>query len=160
MKIKNMWNLLLKKGKKEIDKQLGENKMKKTLKALLLVAFMLVTLLALTGCGDKLVATRETEEMGVKMEEEIEVSFKDDKVNKVKMTYTFDSKEQAEAMKSLLSLGMSMNEETANFDIKQSGKKIIMEADAKAYAEMAGDDVDISKDELREQFDDQGYTVK
>ena len=134
--------------------------MKKTLKALLLVAFMLVTLLALTGCVDKLVATRETEEMGVKMEEEIEVSFKDDKVNKVKMTYTFDSKEQAEAMKSLLSLGMSMNEETANFDIKQSGKKIIMEADAKAYAEMAGDDVDISKDELREQFEDQGYTVK
>lgn len=134
--------------------------MKKTLKALLLVAFMLVTLLALTGCGDKLVATRETEEMGVKMEEEIEVSFKDDKVNKVKMTYTFDSKEQAEAMESLLSLGMSMNEETANFDIKQSGKKIIMEADAKAYAEMAGDDVDISKDELREQFEDQGYTVK
>ena len=135
-------------------------KNEKTLKALLLVAFMLVTLLALTGCGDKLVATRETEEMGVKMEEEIEVSFKDDKVNKVKMTYTFDSKEQAEAMKSLLSLGMSMNEETANFDIKQSGKKIIMEADAKAYAEMAGDDVDISKDELREQFEDQGYTVK
>ena len=134
--------------------------MKKTLKALLLVSFMLVILLALTGCGDKLVATRETEEMGVKMEEEIEVSFKDDKVNKVKMTYTFDSKEQAEAMKSLLSLGMSMNEETANFDIKQSGKKIIMEADAKAYAEMAGDDVDISKDELREQFEDQGYTVK
>ena len=35
-----------------------------------------------------------------------------------------------------------------------------MEADAKAYAEMAGDDVDISKDELREQFEDQGYTVK
>ncbi len=134
--------------------------MKKTLKSLLLVSFMLVILLALTGCGDKLVATRETEEMGVKMEEEIEVSFKDDKVNKVKMTYTFDSKEQAEAMKSLLSLGMSMNEETANFDIKQSGKKIIMEADAKAYAEMAGDDVDISKDELREQFEDQGYTVK
>ena len=134
--------------------------MKKTLKSLLLVSFMLVILLALTGCGDKLVATRETEEMGIKMEEEIEVSFKDDKVNKVKMTYTFDSKEQAEAMKSLLSLGMSMNEETANFDIKQRGKKIIMEADAKAYAEMAGDDVDISKDELREQFEDQGYTVK
>lgn len=134
--------------------------MKKTLKALLLVAFMLVTLLALTGCGDKLVATRETEEMGVKMEEEIEVSFKDDKVNKVKMTYTFDSKEQAEAMESLLSLGMSMNEETANLDIKQSGKKLIMEADAEAYAEMAGDDIDISKDELREQLEEQGYEVK
>ena len=134
--------------------------MKKTLKSLLLVAFMLVTLLALPGCGDKLVATRETEEMGVKMEEEIEVSFKDDKVNKVKMTYTFDSKEQAEAMKSLFSLGMSMNGETTNLDIKQKGKKLTIEADAEAYAELAGEDVDISKDELREQLEEEGYTVK
>ena len=134
--------------------------MKKTLKGLLVAIFMLVILLALTGCGDKLVATRETEEAGMSFEEKIEVSFKDDKVNKVKMTYTFDSKEQAEAMESLFTLGMSMNEETANFDIKQSGKKIIMEADAKAYAEMAGDEVDISKDELREQFEEEGYTVK
>lgn len=134
--------------------------MKKTLKALLLVAFMLVTLLALTGCGDKLVATRETEEMGMKMEEKIEVSFKDDKVNKVKMTYTFDSKEQAESMKSLFTLGMSMSGETTNLDIKQSGKKLTIEADAEAYAELAGEDVDISKDELREQLEEEGYTVK
>ena len=134
--------------------------MKKTLKALLLVAFMLVTLLALTGCGDKLVATRETEEMGMKTEEEIEVSFKDDKVNKVKMTYNFDSKEQAEAMKSLFTLGMSMNGETTNLDIKQKGKKLTIEADAEAYAELAGEDVDISKDELREQLEEAGYTVK
>ena len=134
--------------------------MKKTLKALLLVAFMLVTLLALTGCGDKLVATRETEEMGMKTEEEIEVSFKDDKVNKVKMTYNFDSKEQAEAMKSLFTLGMSMNGETTNLDIKQKGKKLTIEADAEAYAELAGEDVDISKDELREQLEEEGYTVK
>ncbi len=34
--------------------------MKKTLKGLLVAIFMLVILLALTGCGDKLVATRET----------------------------------------------------------------------------------------------------
>ena len=134
--------------------------MKKTLKSLLLVSFMLVILLALTGCGDKLVATRETEEMGMKIEEEIEVSFKDDKVNKVKMTYTFDSKEQAEAMKSLFSLGMSMNGETTNLDIKQKGKKLTIEADAEAYAELAGEDVDISKDELREQLEEEGYTVK
>ena len=134
--------------------------MKKTLKSLLLVSFMLVILLALTGCGDKLVATRETEEMGMKIEEEIEVSFKDDKVNKVKMTYTFDSKEQAEAMKSLFTLGMSMNGETTNLDIKQKGKKLTIEADAEAYAELAGEDVDISKDELREQLEEEGYTVK
>ena len=58
--------------------------MKKTLKILLLVAFMSLVLFALTGCGNKLVATRETEEMGMKMKEEVEISFKGDKVNKVK----------------------------------------------------------------------------
>ena len=81
--------------------------MKKTLKGLLVAIFMLVILLALTGCGDKLVATRETEEAGMSFEEKIEVSFKDDKVNKVKMIYTFDDKEIAEAMSGVLKMGVA-----------------------------------------------------
>jgi len=36
--------------------------MNKTLKALLAIAIVLVALFALTGCGDKLVATKTTEE--------------------------------------------------------------------------------------------------
>lgn len=135
--------------------------MKKTLKTLLVAAFMLVILLALTGCGNKLVATRETEEMGMKMEEKIEVSFKKDKVNKVKMTYTFDDKDTAEAMAGILKMGMSMADEDMKIDVKQSGKKVTMTVDAKAYAEMAGEDeVDMNKDELKEMLEEQGYKVK
>jgi len=135
--------------------------MKKTLKLLLVVAFMAIVLLTLTGCGDKLVATRESEEMGMKMEEKIEISFKDDKVNKVKMTYKFEDKETAESMKSLLSLGMSMSGEDMGFEIKQKGKKIIMELDAEAYAEMSGEEVEeVSKEELKEELEEEGYKVK
>lgn len=132
--------------------------MKKTVKVLLLVAFMSLVLFALTGCGDKLVATRETEEMGMTYEEEVEVKFKDDKVNSVKMTYKFDDKETAEGMAALLK--MFMAEEDMGMDIKQSGKKIVMELDAEAYADMAGEDIDITKDELREELEEEGYKVK
>jgi len=134
--------------------------MKKTLKVLLLVAFMAVVLFTLTGCGNKLVATRETEEMGMKWEEKVEIKFKGDKVDSVKMTYTFDDKETAESMKSLLSLGLSMSEEDMGMEVKQSGKKVIMELDAEAYADMEGADLEVSKDELREELEEEGYKVK
>ena len=135
--------------------------MKKTLKVLLLVAFMAVVLLALTGCGDKLVATRESEEMGMEVKEKIEVSFKKDKVNKIKWTYEFEDKDTAEAMSGVLKMSMSMLDEDVDMDIKQSGKKVIMKLDAKAYAAMAGEDeMDIDKDELEEKLEEEGYKVK
>ena len=135
--------------------------MKKTLKVLLLVAFMAVILLALTGCGDKIVATRETEEMGVKMEEKIEISFKKDKVNKVKMTYTFDDKDTAEAMSGILKMSMSMVGEDSGFDVERKGKKVIMKLDAEAFAEMSGEDLgEVDKVALIEELEEDGYKVK
>lgn len=136
--------------------------MKKTLKVLLLVAFMAVVLLALTGCGDKLVATRETEEDGMKVEEKIEISFKKDKISKVKMTYKFDSEKNAELMAGIFNMGMAMaEEEDMGFDVKQKGKKVIVKLDAEAYAEMSGEDMEeVSKDEIKESLEEEGYKVK
>lgn len=135
--------------------------MKKTLKIMLVVAFLAIALFALTGCGNKLVATRESEEMGMKMEEKVEISFKNDKVNKVKMTFTFDDKDTAESMKSLLSLGFTMSGESSEgFEIKQSGKKVIIELDSKSYASMGNEYAGLSKEELKEQLEEDGYKVK
>ena len=135
--------------------------MKKTLKVLLLVAFMSVVLLALTGCGNKLVARRETEEDGMKVEEKIEISFKKDKVNKVKMTYKFDTEENAELMAGIFNMGMAMSEEDMGFEVEQKGKKVVIELDAKAYAEMSGEEVsEVSKKELKEELEEEGYKVK
>ena len=136
--------------------------MKKTLKILVVVAFLMAVLLGLTGCGNKLVATRESEELGQKVKEKIEVSFKKDKINKVKMTYTFDKKETAEQMKSLFSLGMSMSgEDSSKFDIKQSGKKLIITLDAKAFGEFASEsEASMTKAELKQALEEEGYKVK
>lgn len=134
--------------------------MKKTLKIMLVVAFLSIALFALTGCGNKLVATRESEEMGMKMKKKVEISFKNDKVNKVKMTYTFDDKDTAESMKSLLSLGFTMSGSSDGVEIKQSGKKVIITLDSEAYADMESEYEDLSKDELKEALEEDGYTVK
>lgn len=134
--------------------------MKKTLKIMLVVAFLSIALFALTGCGNKLVATRESEEMGMKMKEKVEISFKNDKVNKVKMTYTFDDKDTAESMKSLLSLGFTMSGSSDGVEIKQNGKKVIITLDSEAYADMESEYEDLSKDELKEALEEDGYTVK
>lgn len=142
--------------------------MKKTLKVLLLVAFLSVMLFALTGCGNKLVATKESEdpEMG-KMKERIEISFKKDKVNEVKMQYTFKDKETAEKAEkqfnAMLALMTAFSDEEVGMEVKRSGKKVVMELDAEAFAEMMGEDVEdleVSKEELKESLEEEGYKVK
>lgn len=136
--------------------------MKKSLKILLIVACMASLLLALTGCGNKLVATKETTENGMTFEEKIEVSFKKDEIDKVKMTYTFDDEDTAKTMKSYMDLMFAFaGDELDGFEVEQKGKKIIMELDAKAFATMEGeDDLKVSKEELKEELEEQGYKVK
>ena len=139
--------------------------MKKTLKVLLLVAFMAVVLFALTGCGDKLVATKETEDatMG-NIEEKIEFTFKKDKLNTVKMTYKFEDKETAEEAEKdfndLMDLVAEYGDEELDVEVKRNGKKLTIKLDASTFASMEGEDVEISKDELKEELEDEGYKVK
>lgn len=139
--------------------------MNKTIKALLMVAVIIVALFALTGCGDKLVATKTTEEEGltgevVKYEEKIEIKFKDDKVNSVKMTFKFEDKEQAETMKSMFDLMTAMMDEDLEMEVKQSGKKLTIELDAEAYSEMSGEEANMSKDDIKKSLEEDGYKVK
>ena len=145
--------------------------MKKTLKALVVIALMLVMLVALTGCGKKIVATREAEQEGIKYEENVEINLKKNKIDKVKMTMTFDSKETAEKMKTQLDDAMKMvsvfgGEEELNLNIKQNGKSVTMELDAKTFSTMGGVDVtdkELSKDDieaLKKSLENEGYKVK
>ena len=139
--------------------------MKKTLKLLAVVAVLLVMLIALTGCGNKIVATRETEDGGVSYEEKLEIKLKDDKINNVKVTMTFEDKETAEKMKVQLDAAMAMitafSGGDSGMEIKKKSKKIIIELDAEQYADMYGAEIEeISKDELKAQLEEEGYKVK
>lgn len=144
--------------------------LKKTLKIIVLIAIMLVAVLALTGCGNKLVATKDVEGTSTepKHSEKIEISFKNDKVNKVKMTYTFDNKDDAKkfvdsynAILSLANAFASGDEKVSLPTMEQKGKKAIMEMDAKMYSEMGGDtEAGMTKDEVKASLEEEGYKVK
>lgn len=144
--------------------------MKKTLRIIALIAIMLVAVLALTGCGNKLVATKDVEGTSTapKHSEKVEISFKDDKVNKVKMTYTFDNKDDAkkfvDSYNAILSLANAFASEDESISlptIEQKGKKTIMEMDAKMYSEMGGDtSAGMTKDEIKASLEEEGYKVK
>lgn len=145
--------------------------MKKTLKVSLLIACLLVVLLALTGCGgNKLVATKEVEatEETAKHTEEIEVSFKNDKIDNVKMTFIFENadtaKKYVDDYNAMFEMLKKLDEESKiNIPkLTQKGKKAIMELDAKTFAEMAGneEEVNMTKEELRKSLEEDGYKVK
>ena len=144
--------------------------MKKTLKIIVLIAIMLVAVLALTGCGNKLVATKDVEGTSTepKHSEKIEISFKNDKVNKVKMTYTSDNKDDAKkfvdsynAILSLANAFASGDESISLPTMEQKGKKAIMEMDAKMYSGMSGEtEAGMTKDEVKASLEEEGYKVK
>ncbi len=145
--------------------------MKKTLKVSLLIACLLVVLLALTGCGgNKLVATKEVEatEETAKHTEEIEVSFKNDKIDNVKMTFIFENadtaKKYVDDYNAMIEMLQKLDEESKTNipKLTQKGKKAIMELDAKTFAEMAGneEEVNMTKEELRKSLEEDGYKVK
>ena len=145
--------------------------MKKTLKVSLLIACLLVVLLALTGCGgNKLVATKEVEatEETAKYTEEIEVSFKNDKIDNVKMTFIFENadtaKKYVDDYNAMIEMLQKLDEESKTNipKLTQKGKKAIMELDAKTFAEMAGneEEVNMTKEELRKSLEEDGYKVK
>ena len=139
--------------------------MNKTIKGIAIALAMGLMIISLTACGaDKLVATKTTEDdlMG-NYKEEIIFTFKNDKVDTVKMSMEFDKEETAKSMYSLYSLGMSMSEEESleGFDVKQDGKKLVITMDASMYAEQEDIDAEeLTKESLKAQLEDAGYTVK
>lgn len=139
--------------------------MKKSLKILAVVAFLFVILVSLTGCGNKIVATKETTEDGITYKEKVEIKLKDDKVDTVKMTMTFEDKETAEKMKEELDQGIAMLKmmgmDSSGIEIEGKGKKIIMNLDANAFATMGEVEItETSKDDIKKSLEEEGYKVK
>ena len=160
--------------------------MKKTLKILLLVALLIGTLVLLTGCGkdnnakteagnaDKLIATKTTQSEDMEgneitYEENVEVSFKNDKVDTVKMTYIFDNEETANqyvaAYNAIFEFAKAFQEEGEEElnlpEFKQDGNKATMELNAAEYEEFSeSEDEEMTKEAIRKSLEEEGYTVK
>lgn len=127
--------------------------MKKLLKGAIIVALMLVMVVALTGCGNKLVATKTSNENGVEMTEKHEIKFKGDKLDTIKMTYEFSDEASASMMGGFMKLAFPETE--------IDGKKVVMNLSAEDYAsEMMGSEEELTKDAIKSMLEEEGYTVK
>lgn len=129
--------------------------MKKSLKILSIALLCGMMLIALTGCGNKIIATKEAEDFVTEStyEETLEISFKGDKVSKAKMTMEFEKKEAATAYYAILSL----EELEEDYDVKQKGKKVIVTISGETAEDQYED---MSKEEIIEQLEDDDYEVK
>lgn len=132
--------------------------MKKSIKVALVLAVLALALVLLAGCGSKkLVATKTTEESGMKIEEKMEITFnKDDKVEKVVETMTFEDEDTAKMMVEMF----AGSEEMEGFEVKQDGKSMIMTMDAKTFAEMEGEEDSMTREQIKKELEEDGYTVK
>lgn len=141
--------------------------MKKILKQIVVLILMLIITITLTGCGNKLIATKTTEEdmssdgKTIKYEEKIQISFKDDKVNTAKMEYTFETEDDANTMKSGFDLIKSLLKDL-KIEINQKGKKLTIELDKEAFKELQDleDESALTKEAIKAELEENGYKVK
>lgn len=133
--------------------------MKRTIKSAMLLTVLAVILFALTGCGNKLVATKtESDSMFGEYKETVEVSFKKDKADKIKITMEFESEDNAESIASLYKLA---GDSVDGLEVEQKDKKVIITMDPETFADEEGlDDSDLTKDSIKKSLEEAGYTVK
>jgi len=127
--------------------------MKKILKGVIFSILMLVMVVALTGCGNKLVATKTSTEDGVEINEKHEIKFKGDKLDSIKMIYEFSDEASAAEMGEFMQLAFP--------EVEIDGKKVTMNLSPEDYA--AGfeeSEEDITKESIKALLEEEGYTVK
>lgn len=141
--------------------------MKKTLQKIGYVVILAVILLALTGCGNKIVATKSVDEYGVKYEETIEIGVKKDKVSSMKYIWKFEDESAAQEMKKTLDevtagngamealTGVSLDTK-----VEQKGKKITITFSSNQFETDSVDLSDGKREELVKSLEEAGYKVK
>lgn len=120
-----------------------------------LFGLSLISLLVLTGCGssNSLTCTGSAEENGQKVEMELKADFdKDDKLESVKATMTFDDEETAKQMCSLFELANGAAEDDQKIDYECSGKKVTIKGYEKML-EMEGTTKEEFKKEMESEED-------
>lgn len=129
--------------------------MKKTLKITTLLVITIALLFILTGCGNKnLVATRTftEDEDGMNMKARVEVSFKKDIADEVKMSMEFDSEETALQYKEYIA-------EADGSKIDQKGKSVTTTIKASDFA-AEENNKEVTKDAMTEYLKNEGFTIE
>ena len=113
------------------------------------LVFVLGLCLLLSGCGNnKVVCSGSVDEQGLKVKLEVSAALKDDKVNNVSASMTFDDEKAAKQYCGLMELANSFAEDDSKkIDFECSGKSI----EFKDYTKMMDSDEKI-KEMTKDQF--------
>ena len=131
--------------------------MKNIAKSVLLLLVMGIILFALTGCGNKLVATKtEKDSTFGEYDAKYEITFKNKKADKVTYTMKFKDEDKAKKAESLMNAGAALSDEKIN--VTRKGKKVITKMEAKDF--VGSDDESLTKEKIKENLEKEGYKVK
>lgn len=113
------------------------------------LVFVLGLCLLLSGCGNnKVVCSGSVDEQGLKVKLEVSAALKDDKVNEVSASMTFDDEKAAKQYCGLMELANSFAEDDSKkIDFECSGKSI----EFKDYTKLMDSDEKI-KEMTKDQF--------
>lgn len=139
--------------------------MNKLFKGIIIITTLLVMILTLAGCGNKLVATKTTEETNtdgevMKYDEKMQIYFKNNTVSSVKTEYEFQSEDDANTIKAGFELIKAFVSDF-NIEINQKGKKLTIELDKEAFETLQDlDESSLTKEAIKTELEKNGYKVK
>lgn len=128
-----------------------------------LAAFGLIFFIV-TNSGNDLVATTSTNEYN----EKLEVTFKNNKIDTVLVTFTCKDTDYLETLKTgiYFALGLAVEPDEiksalSELDVEQNGNTLKIELSAKEYSLILGTDIDeMNKREVKTTLENSGYKVK
>ena len=126
-----------------------------------LIVPALVTLVTLTGCGGKkLTCTIAEDTLGMKTNMSVEITFKDDKIDKMNTTVDMALPDEYKDQKQTLIDTLKDSNENMKVTETKDGIRATMSGSISMAGELDLDDEIVTYDDVKKELEDQGYTCK
>lgn len=126
----------------------------------ILVLSSLVALVGLTGCGKKLTCTMDNSQSGLEASSKVEVKFKGDNVDSMKVSMDITVPEEYKDEKQGLIDMFKESYEDVKVTETKNGIRIEADENNSAFAGLDIKDKTVSYDDVKKAFEGQGYTCK
>lgn len=127
----------------------------------ILVISSLVALIGLTGCGGKkLTCTMENNSLGLEMSQKVEITFKKDKIDDMKIVMDVKVPDEYKDQKQDLIDELKDLDEGMKVTETKDGIRAEMTADDDDFKEFNIDGESVSYDEVKKAFEAKNYTCK